>query len=271
METISEGRLAALVEPLRSAPERSAVLCDVDGTLAPIVDDPHAARVPPSTRDLLATLASEYGMVGCVTGRRASEARVIVGLPKIHYAGNHGLELLAPGDAEPRLDPSLGARAGLARSFVDRLDLTVLEESGIRPEDKGPIQALHWRGAEDEELAEARAREIAERAAEDGLVPHWGRKVLEIRPVDAIDKGTAIRALLGETGPDRALFGGDDRTDVDGFEMLAALRGSGRLTVAVRVAVDSAEAPAGLVDAADAVVAGPAGFADVLRVLAGDG
>src|SRR5918997_6632268 len=35
-----------LLEPFLAAPERCAILMDVDGTLAPIVDRPEAAEVP---------------------------------------------------------------------------------------------------------------------------------------------------------------------------------------------------------------------------------
>ena len=72
--TISLDALA----PLRADPARAAVLLDIDGTLAPIVDLASDARVPERTRQLLAQVAKRYGVVACVSGRRASEARAMV-------------------------------------------------------------------------------------------------------------------------------------------------------------------------------------------------
>ena len=42
-----------LLERLREAPERAAIILDVDGVLAPIVDRPEDARVPDETRAAL--------------------------------------------------------------------------------------------------------------------------------------------------------------------------------------------------------------------------
>ena len=97
--------------------------------------------------------------------------------------------------------------------------------------------------------------------ARAGLEARWGRKVVELRPPVAADKGTAVRALLAERGLRRALYAGDDTTDLDAF------RGLDGLEVAVRVAVASAEAPAGLREAADVVVASPAELLELLRGL----
>ena len=81
-----------------------------------------------------------------------------------------------------------------------------------------------------------------------------------VPPVDA-SKGTAVRTLLDRTGLRRALFAGDDTTDLDGF---AALDG---LEVAVRVAVATPEAPARIVEDADVVVGSPAELAGLLARL----
>ena len=256
-----------LIEPLRENPERAAILCDIDGTLAPIVSDPDDAEVPEATRKVLRQLADRYVLVGLVSGRRAADARRLVGVGEAAYAGNHGLELMAPGAEGVILDPAVGDRAGAAREFVGGLDLTALRDAGLRSEDKGPIQSLHWRGAPDEGLAERRARQVAEEATRAGLLPHWGRKVLEIRPVAGIDKGTAVRRLVGGGALEGALFGGDDRTDLDAFGALRSLAAAGDLGVAVCIGVASDEAPSQLPREADAVVSGPDEFGEVLRAL----
>ena len=85
--------------------------------------------------------------------------------------------------------------------------------------------------------------------------------VLDILPPVEATKGTAVRRLLDETGLRRALYAGDDTTDLDGF---AALEG---LELGVRVAVVSAEGPPRLRELADVVVDSPAAFLALLATL----
>ena len=260
-----------LLEPFHARPERCAVLTDVDGTLAPIVDRPEDARVPAETTAVLERLAERYALVACVTGRRALEARRMVGADLL-YVGNQGFELLLPGAGEPMLDPAARPRHHRAAEFVAGLDWERLGPLGLRLEDKGPIQVLHWRGAPDETAAELAAGEIATGARDRELIPLWGRKVLDLRPVAGIDKGSAVHRLLVERAPlDAALFAGDDRTDLDAFRAMDSLAGSARLGSAVRVGVASEESPPEIAAEADLVVEGTDGVLDILRALTGEG
>jgi trehalose 6-phosphate phosphatase len=228
---------------LSENPTLAGVLLDVDGTLAPIVARPELAEVPEETRAELRRLVERYALVACVSGRSGEEARRLVGVEGVVYVGVHGLEL-AP-EAE-RWRETL-------RPFA-QLDWPWLE-------DKGLTVALHWREAAGEQAARAELDRVAERAEEAGLEARWGRKVLELRPPVEADKGTAVRTLLEERGLRRALYAGDDTTDLDAF------RGLDGLEVAVRIAVVSAEAPPGLREAADLVVASPAELLELLRRL----
>jgi trehalose 6-phosphate phosphatase len=259
---------SSLFESLRRDPPRTAILTDVDGTLAPIAARPEGAAVPAAATRALQRLAERYGLVGCISGRRAEEARRLVGLERLAYAGNHGLELLLPGDAAPRHDPSLQGRERDAAEFVAGLGAGALTEVGLRLEDKGPIQALHWRGADDERAAEARAVEIAAAARPAGLEPRRGRKVLELRPLGGGGKDAAVAALLADTGMKTAVYAGDDRTDLDAFRRLRELRERGELETAVCVGIVSAEAPADLAGKSDLTVEGPAGWLAILESLA---
>jgi trehalose 6-phosphate phosphatase len=255
-----------LLGPLRAEPRRAAVLTDIDGTLAPIVERAEDAAVPAAAREALAALNERYGLVGCVSGRRALEARELVGLEGLAYAGNHGLELLMPGAATPEDDPSIAGREREAAEFLGSRD--GLDGAELRLEDKGPIQALHWRGAADETAAEARAHELAVAAGQAGLEPRWGRKVLELRPSGGGGKDAAVASLLAADGVDRATYAGDDRTDVDAFRRLRELREGGDLAVAVCVGVLSEEGPSELVEESDLTVGGPDGWLAVLQWLA---
>jgi trehalose 6-phosphate phosphatase len=264
----ASGAIARAVEPLRADPGRAAILTDVDGTVAPIVDRPEDAAVPEVTRELLRELSRRYALVACVSGRPAPEARRIVGLDELTYSGNHGFELLLPGEEEPRPDPSLDGHDRDAREFVDSLSGSDLERAGIRVEDKGAIVALHWRGSDNEGEAENLAREIESAADWKGLVAHRGRKVLEIRPDVPINKGIAVAALIASRPLDAALYAGDDRTDVDAFAGLRTLQGDGALASVVCVAIDSDEAPPEVSAGAELTVPGPGGFVAVLEALA---
>jgi trehalose 6-phosphate phosphatase len=256
------------LEPLRTDPARAAILTDVDGTLAPIVERPEEAAVPGRTTELLEALSRRFGLVGCISGRQALEARRLVGVEGIAYAGNHGLELLLPGDEAPRLDPALVGQERNAAEFIGGLDPEQLTASGLRREDKGPIQALHWRGAADERGAEAHAHEVAAAAGRAKLEPRWGRKVLELRPVGGGGKDAAVAALLATDGVKAAVYAGDDRTDLDAFRRLRELRDGGELESCLCVGVISPEAPPELSEEADLFADGPQGWLEMLESLA---
>src|SRR3954462_4937547 len=72
--------LAEQLAPLRADPDRSAVLLDVDGTLAPIVRHAEEAGVPGAVRPLATGLPKRHGVWAWVTGRRAADARRIVSI-----------------------------------------------------------------------------------------------------------------------------------------------------------------------------------------------
>jgi trehalose 6-phosphate phosphatase len=232
---------------LAEAPDQAAILLDVDGTLAPIVPRPEDAAVPDGTRAELERLARRYRLLAFVSGRMGEDARRIVGVTGAAYVGVHGLEL------EPEAERWRGPLRNLA----------VEEWEWGEVEDKGLTVSFHYRTAGDEEAAMDRAHELADRAKDAGLVPRFGRKVLEVRPPVEADKGTAVRHLLGEAGVSRALFAGDDTTDLDAFR---GLREAG-LDVALCVAVASEEGPPELAKQADLVVDGPAGVLALLHRL----
>jgi trehalose 6-phosphate phosphatase len=256
------------LDPLLADPAHAAILTDVDGTLAPIVERPEQAAVPAEATALLARLNERFGLVACISGRQALEARRLVGLDQLAYAGNHGLEILLPGDAAPRLDPGLSGEERTAADFLDAFDADTLASAGLRREDKGPIQSLHWRGAEDERGAEAQAHEIAAEAGRTKLEPRWGRKVLELRPLGGGGKDAAVAALLAGEEIVAAAYAGDDRTDLDAFRRLRELREEGLLRVAICVGVVSPEAPQELAEECDLAVDGPEGWLRLLAELA---
>ena len=167
---------------LREAPELAAVLLDVDGTLAPIVDRPEEAAVPEATRDVLRELAERYALVAAVTGREGFVGRAIVGVDGMRVVGGHGLELAEDADEW---------RARL-QDFGRTVDWPV--------EDKGLGLSYHFRTHPDPARARVDLERVAERAREAGLRARFGRMVLELLPPLDANKGTAVRALLRGPG-----------------------------------------------------------------------
>ncbi len=232
---------ASLLAHLAERPRAAAILLDVDGTLAPIVPRPEDARVPDETREELRRLAGRYGLVACISGRPGEDAARIVGVEGIRYVGEHGLEL------EPEAEEWAERLAAFARG------VEWPAEGGKRL-----TLSFHFRTAPE---GEESLREVAKRALERGLRPRWGRKVLEIRPPLDADKGTAVRRLLEQAALRRALYAGDDTTDLDAFRALDGLE------VAVRVAVVSEEGPPGLGEQADLAVGDTEQLVELLRML----
>jgi trehalose 6-phosphate phosphatase len=261
--------LVEALEPFRSDPSDSAVLLDIDGTLAPIVRHATDAHVPEATRTLLIEIAKRYRIVACVSGRRAASARQVVAIGSIAYVGNHGGELLRAGATRSEVDPGLDAWTERMRRFCETVYTPEHQRLRVRSEDKHAIAAFHWRGAPDEPAAAAAVRAIAADAQEQGFVVHWGRKVLEVRPPVPLDKSIGVNALLsGERTPlAAALYAGDDTTDLDAFRGLRALAQAGTLARALCVAVRSEEAPDELIEQADLAIDGTDGVRELLEAL----
>ena len=233
-----------LVARLAADPARAALFFDVDGVLAPIVARPEDARVPEATRAELRRLNERYALVACISGRAGVDAQRIVGVPELTYVGNHGLELDGRADAWGR-----------------RLQVFLEDVDWAGTENKGLAAALHYRGVEDEGAARAELQDVKARAEHAGFVARFGRKVLEVLPPLDVHKGTAVRQLLAERNLRRALYAGDDTTDLDAFEALEELE------LGVRVAVASAEGPPELRERADQVFETPAELLSLLRRL----
>jgi trehalose 6-phosphate phosphatase len=233
-----------LLDRLAEDPSRAALFFDVDGVLSPIVERPEDATVPEETRGELRRLHARYALVACISGRAGTDARAIVDVPELTYVGNHGLELAPEAD-------EWGQRL---QAFLHSVDWKELENKELSA-------ALHYRSAADEAAARARLDEIAERARDAGFRTRYGRRVLEVLPALDATKGTAVRALLDERGLQRALYAGDDTTDLDAF---AALDG---LDLAIRIAVASPEGPEALAESADIVLPGQHGVLEMLRRL----
>ena len=253
--------LAALI----AQPRRSLIAVDFDGTLAPIVEDPAAARATPAATAALLRLAELAGTVAIVTGRPAADAASFAGVAAagdVIVLGHYGMQRWERGRlSSPAPPPGLSeARAELAAVLA-----AAGAGEGIFVEDKGEALAVHTRRAADPQAELDRLRDpLAGLAAGSGLALEPGRLVLELRP-PGTDKGAAITELAAERAPSAVLFCGDDLGDRPAFAAVRELRGQG--TPGLLVCSGTAEVP-DLAAEADLVVDGPAGVAALLAGLA---
>ena len=244
-------------------PRSVAVLTDIDGTLAPIVPTPDMSEVPEEIKDLLRQSSERFLLVAGISGRKSEEALDLIGLEDVVYFGNHGFEILRDGEVEmiPEALPYL--------EKVQELESLAREElvsQGAFVEEKGITASIHYRNAPPE--VGEKCVEFARREGERlGLRITVGRGVVEARPPIRADKGTAVRTLVEEYSPERAMFLGDDTTDLDAFRELEKLREEGKLHEILRIGVASDEGPPEIETEADIVVDGVEGVTALLRQL----
>lgn len=246
--------------PLQADPARACLLCDCDGTLAPIVDDPTAATPLAASVAALHHLAGRLGRVAVVSGRPAAWLLEAFG-PGLVLSGLYGMEeVAADGDGQVVELPEAASWREVVDEVASRADATA--PAGVIVERKGLSLTLHHRTAPGEKpWVEAFA---ADQAKVTGLEPSRGKASIELRPPLAVDKGTAIRPLT--EGFAAVAYLGDDAGDLPAFAVLDELAAGG--TATVKVVVDSAELPDEVRDAADVVIGGPDEVAELLTGLA---
>jgi trehalose 6-phosphate phosphatase len=264
---VSVSLAAAACAPLVAQPVESALFLDLDGTLAPIVAHPRDARMIDGAAELIVRLRDRLGLVGFVSGRGLEDLRRIVDIPGCAYAGNHGFELQLPGGPIRTAEAAQPWQVPIDRfaaQWADRLRA----DAGLHVEHKGATLSVHWRMSSDRVAARALLEEsVAPAARADGLAVTWGRMVMEIRPPVAIDKGTAVAALLQAGTWTNAAYFGDDLTDADAWRALRSLRQRGVLQAAIAILAAGPETPDELRGAADAAVEGPEGILHLLATL----
>ena len=120
---------------------RAALLCDFDGTVAPIVDDPAAAAPLPAAVTALGRLAGRLGLVAVVTGRPVADVRRHLPDPRLRVVGQYGLEQEVDGAVVP--DPRAASFAAAVGAAADE---AVRRWPRLRVERKGDVACtVHWR------------------------------------------------------------------------------------------------------------------------------
>ena len=251
------------------APEQTLLALDFDGTLAPIVGDPEQAHADPAAVAALARLGPRLGAVAVITGRPARTAvrlggfAGVAGLERMVVLGQYGVERWDAATEEFVIPPDPHEMAAIEDAVPG-----LLEELGLskaRIEHKGRALVVHTRPLSDPAAAFARLRgPLSDLADRFEMLVEPGKNVLEIR-APGMDKGTALRDLVEETGARQVIFAGDDLGDLPAFRMVAELREGGRPGLLVCSASHEEDALSRL---ADEVVDGPTGVAAWLSALA---
>ena len=255
---------------LASIRERAAgtvIALDFDGTLAPIVEDPAAARAHPGAPGALARLAPLVNAVVIVTGRPAAVAVEYGGFAEVEdliVLGQYGAERWAAGDLHvPEPPPGVAE----ARAKLPQVLAAAGAPDGTSIEDKGSALAVHTRRTPEPQVAIDRLRGVLAALAErTGLTVEPGRYVLELRP-PGMDKGAALRGFVAERAATAVLYAGDDLGDLAAYDAVEELRTRGVAGVTV---CSSSDEVAALAERADVVVDGPAGVVRLLTTLADD-
>ena len=241
----------------------TAVCLDFDGTLAPIVADPNEARPLPGAVELLGQLAARFAAVALLSGRPADYLAAHAAAHGVRYLGLYGLQEIRDGEVwiDPRLE---AARPAVMAAQRDLHDCAAVRDSGAYLEDKRYAVAIHTRRVTDPARWTSPIDEAARKVAHlHGLEVMLGKLVWELGPAAHSDKGDAVRRVIGESDASNLFVAGDDLGDLSAFAAALELRTRGG--DALRVAVESAEAPSALIDQADVIVDGPPGLLEFLR------
>jgi alpha,alpha-trehalase len=202
---------------------RPVVFLDLDGTLSDITAHPDSATLVHGADEAVRALAAQCP-VAVVSGRDLADVRERVKVDGVWYAGNHGMELLAPDGAHHEITAAGGVTDALARA-ARSLAETLGDVPGIAVEHKGLAVAVHYRNAASKDVNRviAAARELAR---SEGLRITPGRKVIQLRPDSGGDAGTTLNWLLqhilgsddADPGAVLPIYIGDDITDEDAFD-----------------------------------------------------
>ncbi|MBA3957565.1 MAG: trehalose-phosphatase [Parachlamydiaceae bacterium] len=196
--------------------QRSLLLLDFDGTLAPFVTERMDAKVYPGIREhFIALLQTGKTRIVIISGRALKDLEKILGdLPQVELWGSHGLERKQVNGNISNIVLNPRLLEGLAKAK----DLVKAEDCECKPYSV----ALHWRGKESkkEELLETIEKKWTEIGKEYDLELHHFDGGLELRP-RGYSKGDVVHHLLKEEPSDIAIaYLGDDMTDEDAFKVL---------------------------------------------------
>lgn len=187
---------------------------DFDGTLAPIVESPRAARAPSKIEGLLNRLSESVPVV-VISGRSVLDLRTRIRTRTIRLIGNHGLEGL--GARKPALDQAQRACQSWKKQ-LEKIWGDLKDDPGVFVEDKGFSLALHYRKSRNKKEARAALFACVSQLENPPRVI-LGKCVLNLVPAGGPHKGVALLEAMMKMGLKCAFYIGDDDTDEDVFAL----------------------------------------------------
>ncbi|MCR5882866.1 trehalose-phosphatase [Rhizobacter sp. J219] len=197
------------MQALRGAMDQAVLLAfDFDGTLAPIVDDPTAARPSAEVVEVMKDLVRRHP-VAIVSGRARHDVATRLGFEPRFIVGNHGADG-ADGGMQQWSPEVLSAVV----TWQDRLtsNRSMLAHAGVAIEDKGESWTLHYRTAPDP----ASARHEIARFLSDLhplLRAFDGKFCVNVVVAASPTKGDAVERIAKEAKAESVIYFGDDVTD----------------------------------------------------------
>lgn len=184
-----------------------------------------------------------------VSGRDVVNAKDMIGIEGIYYAGSHGFDVIDPEGGRSDQPPARDYLMALDGAEAELRDAVAAIE-GAWVERKRFAIAVHYRQTPEDRI-DALDRIVADVVdGTDDLRRTGGKKIFELRPNFDWDKGKAVLSLLDALGLDSPdvcpIYVGDDVTDEDAFR---ALQGRG-IGVVVEGADERTFADLGLPDVA---------------------
>ena len=194
------------------------LITDVDGTISEIAPSPGEARVSPLCRRYLAALAKRLELVAVISGRPVEEVRRMVGIEKMVYLGNYGLETWTNGVLE--VWEGAQAYGSKIKSAIEAL-AGLLSIEGLFFENKGSTASIHYRRCPDPEAARGEiVAALSGLPRARGLRITEGKMVVELRPQLEVNKGSALRYLIERYRLQGVIYIGDDISDIDAFRAI---------------------------------------------------
>ena len=206
------------------AAKKVLLFLDYDGTLVPIRPTPGLARLSAGQKRLLAGLARRPRFkVGLLTGRSLPDIRKAARVPGLFFAANYGLAVATP--QKSWVHPKARKLASHLKKLLPRLRELAAEFPGVRIEDKMLTVAIHYRQYKGKPGRLQKRLEEIIRARPPMFRLKTGKKIFEVYPAVAWDKGKAllkVEKLLGYRRAPLVLFFGDDRADEEAFRQMSA-------------------------------------------------
>lgn len=254
--------MSSLQEVLGQRP--AGLVFDIDGTLSPIAATPNEAKLYPEVAALLEQ-AKQQTYVAILTGRAIENGAAIVNVEGITYIGTHGLEW-SSGLPTPQTTEILSEALRFVEPGQELLDLAeqrLTSFPGLLIERKRIGGSIHYRRCLDQKQArQAILSLLKEPASQVNMYLKEGKKIVEIRPSLAVNKGQSLRRFVQRYGLRGVIFAGDDVTDLDAVIEVARLRQRG--IDALSIVVQHADTAPTLLEHADIIVQGVDGMADLL-------